>query len=324
MIKLIYLLTTTIFIYSGCSSKQYFEPEITKNSNIEVKNINSNIVDYNSVGATLEDRRYISKEGISNEKLKVGFFFVNKSDGKVLSVNDEAILNIDNNPIKFDKNIVSATIDKNILALVFIDNSIVIYDTEINKIIFKEYMKKSLINDVKLTNPIILKTIVLFPTLDGKVTIVDIDKKTISRTINIDPNSDINNIIFLEAIGETLIAATPNKIFSFINGRTKVETLSIKNVVIKDENIYLSTLDGEIIKFDQELKRLNSKKFKFAKFHTIGFGASLYALESEKFLIKLDENLEKDEVYDFYFDEDEKVISIDDKIYFEDKYIILK
>ena len=317
-----------LFIFQGCSSKQYYEPENTKYINISISEIGSNIIDYNSDGATLENGKFISKDGISTLVLDKNYKFINNNNGIIISSDNTGSISINNNnkieKIKFDKTVVSASIKNNLLAFGSVDNSISIYDIKNKKIIFTEYLKYSVINDIKIANPIFLNTVILYPTLDGKIVIVDIKKRKVVKSINLDPKSKINNIIFLQTIGDSLVAASSNKVFSFVDGQAKILDFDIRNILIKDRYIYVATLDGNLIKFDEKLNELKRKKFKFAKFHTIGYGKYLYALESQGYLVRLDDDFNEVNIYDFSFDENEKVISIKDKLYFEDEYIILK
>lgn len=328
--KQIYILPffALLLIFQGCSSKQYFEPKSTKNMDIKIQDINAKIIDYNSDGATLENGHFISKDGISSVKLDKNYKFLNNNNHMIISSDDNGSISINNNKkvqkFKFDENVVSATIKNNLIAFDTTDNSINLYDIKSRKLIFRNYLKHSFINDIKITNPIFLDTIILYPTLDGKIVIVNIKNRKVVKTINLDPKSEVNNIIFLKTIGDSLIAATPKKIFTFVDGKSKILDFDVKNILIKDKNIYISTLDGNLIKFDEKLNELKRKKFKFAKFYTIGYGNYLYALESQGYIIRLDDNFNKVDVFDFSFDEDEKVISIGDKLYFEDEYITLK
>ncbi len=328
MKKSILLISFFVLLFQGCSTKKYYEPEETYNNYFTVYDLGSKITDINSDGATLENGHYVSKDGLSTDTLEEGYTFLNKNHNTLLSTNDEGTLSITKNnhveKIKFDKNIVSATIEENLIAMGFIDNSIVLYDTIEKKTVFKEYLNLSVLNDIKITNPIFLTSLILFPTLDGKIVIVDKNKKTIYKTINMDPKNDINNIIYMKAMGDTLIAATPNKVFSFVNGRVKIIQLDVKNVAVSAKNIYVATLDGNVIKYDEKLTKLDSKKFKFAKFHSMVYTDALYILESQGYLIKIDKDFQNSEVIEFSFDETEKVISVDSTIYFEDSYIILK
>lgn len=326
--KYLSFLAITLFVLTGCSTKQYFDPDDTTNFKTEYKTLDAKIIDYNNNGATLENNKFISKDGISKNKLPKTFFFLNKSENSILASNNHAELLIRENDtdtfLKFKSNIISAAKKGNTLAFVSVDNSIVIYDIETKQIKHKQYLKASAINDIKIASAVFLDSIVLFPTLDGKIVIIDLNTNKQLQSINVDPSSDINNIIFLEAIGDNLVAATLNKIFTFNNGKINIQDHDIKNVAVKNENIYISTLDGQIIKYDMNLVKKASKKFRFAKFYAIAATDKLYALESQEFLVTMDMSLENKKVYDFDFSDDEKVITLGNKIYFEDKYIELK
>ena len=331
MKQLIYILLVTFLplYFSGCSSKQYYEPNDTV-GDYEVDTIDHDetIVDFNADGATLENHKFISKDGVTKDSLEDGYKFINNSDGIIIAANDESTLLVkDKNKIdkyKFDKNIISASLKGKYIALGFIDNSIMLYDRDLKKKIFKEYLQVSLVNDIKIANPMFLSSVILYPTLDGKVVIVDIAKKGIIKTINIDPQSSINNVMFLSTIGDTLVAATPKKLFTFVNGAINIKDFDIKHIIVSDKYIFIATLEGEIIKFNEELKRKGSQKFKFAKFHALASGKYIYALESQEYLIQLDGELKDSNIYDFSFNNEEKVITIGDKLYFEDKSITLE
>lgn len=330
MIKYFFYAVVLTFIFSGCSSKQYYSPKDTSDNNtIKTKELSSTISDYTPNGATLENSKFVSNDGESKIVLPEGFLFLNKTDNTILASNEKQELYINTNDknqtIKFEKNIISASKKNNLLALGFSDNSIALYDTNSKKTVFKEYFKASQINDIKIASAVFLDSIVLFPTLDGKVVIVDTIKNSIVKNINIDPRSDINNIIYLKNQGDTLIAATSKKVFAFNNKNINIKDLDIKYVTTSEKNIFVATLDGQIIKYDFNLLKLNSKKFKFAKFFTLlHSNKKVFALESQEYLIELDENLENTKVYDFDFDNEEKVVSINNKLYFEDQYIELK
>jgi len=327
MKKIFYFSTFFLLIFTGCSSKQYFEPEDTYTYKGTTLDLSSAIIDLNSNGATLEDKSFISKEGILSNS-KENYKFLNFSDNTIISADSSATIYLKNEQLdesfSFDKNIISASKNKNLLAFGSIDNSITLYDIQTKKTIFKEYSKHSSVNNIKIANPIFLNTVVLYPTLDGKVIILDLKTNTVVKTINIDPSSDINNIIFLKEVNNTLIAATSKKLFSFVNGKVNIKELDVQNVIIDKQNIYVATLDGEIIKYDFFLTKIDSKKFRFAKINALSFGTNLYALESQGFLIRISEDFKTVKIFDFSFDEKEKVIAIDNKIYFEDEYIIVK
>ena len=327
MNKIFYITVSFLIIFTGCSSRQYYEPQDTLSFQEDTINLDASIINLNSDGATLENHQFVSKKGVLNN-MKEDYNFLNFSDNTLLASDLSATIYLKNEnidtTIQFKKNIISASKSKNLLAFTSIDNSITLYNLDTKQVLFQEYLKSSSVNNIKIANPIFLNAVVLFPTLDGKIVIVNLQTNTISKTINIDPKSDINNIIFIKEINNTLIAATTNKLFSFVNGKVNLKDVNVQNIIVNKNNIYVAALDGEIIKYDFLLNKLASKKFKFAKINALAFGTSLYALESQEFLIKISEDFKDVKIFDFSFDEEEKVIAIDNKIYFDDEYIILK
>jgi hypothetical protein len=331
MKNLIYLLSVALIVFTGCESKKYYEPEfITEGLELEGYEINDDVVDYTLEGVTLDDDTFLSKNTEVETKLKEGFKFLNDDGETILSAdlsNNFLIQskNKEDRLLTFDSNVLSATKHKNLIALLLTDNAAALYDLEKEKVVFKEYLNTSLVNDVKIPSPVFLDTLVLYPTLDGKVLIVDGTSNKIYKTINIDPKSEINNITFMETVGNSLVAATPNKIFTFANGRVNVKSLDVRYVAVNNNDIYAATLDGRIVKYDLKLIERKSKKFKFAKFVALGYGKSgLYALESQGYMVKMDNDLENLEIYEFDFDNEQKVITIGNKLYFENIYTILK
>ncbi len=322
------LLSLSLILFSGCSSKKYYEPEETYSADITTYDTGAQIIDFHSNGATLENSRFITKEGISNQTLEEDFRFLSTDGDTIISTNDNAVLAVTTNgqtkKIDFEKNIVAASTNRGLIAYLMIDNSIGLYDLKEGKTVFKNYFNISILNDIRIASPIFLNTLVLFPTLDGKVVIVDKLRKTVYKTINLDPKSDVNNIVYLKALGSTLIAATNNKLFSFVNGVVKTLSEDIRNVTSNDKSIFVATLDGRIVKYDTLLNKKAETKFQYANFYALSYGDALYALESQDYLIKLNDDLDGYEVYDFSFDEEDKVFAIDDIIYFEDSYIVLK
>jgi hypothetical protein len=323
--KSIILFIFMIAILSGCSSKQYYVPEknIIYGLDKEVLTASDYIVNINAIGATTKSNRIINKDGISELVLPNGYEYLNDSENGILAANKDGDVWISdqNLTINFRANPIAATLQDNLLALVFNDNSYGVYDVKEGKLKFKEYLDKSYVNDTRIAAPVILNKIILFPMLDGKIVIVDKEKFITSRTILVDPQNEIKNIILLKTVGDTLIAASGNKIVSLHKGKYGTKEVSIKNYFVDENNIYLTLLDGTVMKLDFDLNILQSKKFKFAKFHAISKDkeGNLYLLEAEGYMIRLSNDFKETKVYDFSFYDDEKVYTNGSKIYFENK-----
>lgn len=322
--KTLLLTLAALLVLTSCAGKKYFEPEDTQSYEGEVLSIDDDIQTFNRSGATLENGHYLSSNGVSTSALPEGFEFINQINDTVIATNNKDKILLNDEIIEINDVVVAASIENNNLALVFSNNTIAIYNMLEKKIVFKEYYKESIANDIRITNPLFMNNLILFPTLDGKVIVVSKEDKKAVKTIVVDPDSTFNNIIFLNVLNDTLVAATNNKIIAVGTGSLNVKDYEIREITTSDSHIYIATIDGRLIKLDATLNELATKKYKFAKFYAIAFKEALYALESQGFLIKVEEDFIKDVVYDFSFSEDAKAITIGDKIYFEDNYLTFK
>lgn len=321
----LFLLIPLLVIFAGCSSKEYFEPENTVGDyDNTTAYLDGDIVSMNKDGATLDNQEIITKRGVSKFKIAEGYNFLNISDDKVISSNYKDSIMIDKKVIKTGGVVVSATLKDNKLAMLFSNNSIQLYDIDADKILLKEYYSHSYVNDTRIANPYFMSNIVLFPTLDGKIIVVANDNNKVIRSIVVDADGQFNNIIFLDVINDTLVAATANKVISVGDGSVKLKDYRVRDIISKDNSIYIATIDGQIIKTDISLNIMNRKKYKFAKIYALAYGTSLYALESQGYLINISEDFQTDAVYDFGFNNEKKVIALGDTIYYNNEYIILK
>lgn len=309
--------------FLGCSQKEYFEPDpdivkFLKENQIKKTPLEAGIKTFNRKGATLENQKIILSSGIQDIKLKDGFIFLNEEENTIISADNIGNISIGSQEIDLGKVVVSASKKDDLLALIFIDNSIGLYDISKKQMLFKEYYNESLVNDIRISNPIILKDIVLYPTLDGKVIIVSVKDPKVLRTIIVDSGTKFNNISFFQILGESLIAASANQIISLKALNVTPKEFEIRDIIIKDKYIYIATLDGQILKLDSSLNIIAKTKFKYAKIYSLGYkGDKIYALESQSYLIELNNDLKEQNIYSFKFDNDAKSILLGDKIYFQ-------
>lgn len=323
--KYFLILLTSLIIFTGCSSKKYFEVDDTLGDyESNSASLNDNIKSFNKVGATLDNGEIITKKGVSNFQLPEGFEFINLSEDTVISTNYLNKILLNKTEHEFSTGVVAATLKDNILALVFMDNSIALYDINTKNILMKEYYSKSLANDTRIANPYYMGSLILFPTLDGKVIVVSAKSNKVIRTIVVDADSKFNNIIFLDVVNDTLIASSSNKVVSVGAGVVNLKEYNIRDIIAHNQDIFIATIDGQIIKTDISLNIQDRKKYKYAKFYALAYGSSLYALESQGYLINISNDFKSDKVYDFSFDNEENVIAIDNIIYHNDEYFIVK
>jgi len=320
--KILSIIAIALFLITGCADKKYFEPENTDGDYSQnPKNMPASIIGFNRSGATLSNGQVITKDKISTYKLPEGYEFINGSKNGVIASDNKSKIIIGEQNIEVGGIVVAATLKGSTLAMIYSDNSFALYDIKRNKYMLKEYLPESLANDVRITNPVFLTNIVLFPTLNGRVLVVSLKQNKIVKTIVVDANGTFNNIIYLSVINDTLITATSNKIVVVGTNDLNIKDYEIRDVTVHNDDIYLATIDGQLIKLDINLNEIAKKKYKFARFYALAFGTSLYALESQGFLIKVDEDFKNDKIYEFSFDEKDKAIGIDNRFYFGDEYL---
>jgi hypothetical protein len=318
---------SAIFLFTACSGKKYFEPEdVSSNIELNKESMSSSILSMNKIGATLENNKIITDKGISSFELPENFEFINTTaDGRVIATNyiDKILIGKEERAVK--DVVVAASLKDNKLALVYSSNIIELIDTNTNKTLYKEYFQSSLANDTRIANPHFMGNLILFPTLNGKVVIVSTLTNESIRNISVDPDKEFNNIISLNVIesSQTLIVASPNKVVSISPKEIISKDYELRDIIINKDDVYIATIDGQIIKLTPNLVEVAKKKYKYAKIHALGFSDSLYAVESQGFLINLNKNLTDDKIYKFSFDNEERMIAIGNKIYYDSKYITL-
>lgn len=172
--KYLLISLSALFLFTACSSKKYYEPEnVSSNIELNKESMNSSIESMNKIGATLQNKQIITRDGISSFELPEGFDFLNvTADGKILATNYIDKILIGNNELVVKDVVVAASLKDGKLALVYSNNTIELMDINTSKTLFKEYLPISLANDTRITNPYFMGNLILFPTLNGKVIIV--------------------------------------------------------------------------------------------------------------------------------------------------------
>jgi hypothetical protein len=325
--KYLLISLSALFLFTACSGKKYYEPEdVSSNIVLSKESMSASITSMNKIGATLEDKKFITKDGISNYELPEGFDFINLTDdGKVIATNyiDKILIGKEERILK--DVVIAASLKNDKLALVYSNNTIELIDINTSKTLFKEYLPLSLANDTRITNPYFMGNLILFPTLNGKVIIVSSVNNESVKNISVDPDNEFNNIISLNVIEstQTLIVASPNKIVSISPKEILSKDYEVRDIIVNKEDVYVATIDGQLIKLSANLNEIAKKKYKYAKFHALAFTDSLYAVESQGFIVNVSEDFAKDSVHNFSFDNEEKMIAVGNIIYFDSKYITL-
>lgn len=311
-----------MIVFAGCSSKSYFEPKETSGKVSFDKKLPADVQSVSRDGAILSNGQVITKEGMSDVVVPQGTTFLSASSSHILTVdrNGEA-LSIDKGskaitPHNLGETLVSGVREGNLLAGVTKENVALIITLDDNKTIYRQKGGKAVAIDYRISNPKLLNDLVILPTLDGKLLVVDKVTGKLIRDLTIGSDEYFNNIIFFDIIGNRLIAATGSKVMSISPTSMNTLDLDIRDVLFVKEGVYILTKDGQVILADADLKILKTRKFPFAHFIGAIHGKYLYALEREGYIVAVDRDLVASNTFktDRSFDE-AKVFIGGDKIF---------
>lgn len=302
-----YSLLALSLLFLACSgSKQYYEPQNTEklsSINIKTENILKNYKDYEIIN---------QKDNLTFISNNLGFLKILKDKEVVFDK-------------KFEAKIVSIETEGNKAVMVDALNNVILFDLLEQNYLFSDNYGQA--NGVikKLANPIFSGNVIIAPTLDGNLVILSNVNNAFIRAINVGTQEFFNNIIFLDASDDKLIAASSSKLFTILDNKTYTKLINIKKALLKDELIYVLASDGTIYKFDYLLNEISKTKFKYANYSEIhANNGYLYALEHNGYLIKLDENLNEIAVFNLNSKIKKNAYFKDDILFYNDKSYKLK
>lgn len=327
MLKKTLLATSlTLTLFMGCSSKQYYEP--LNASSLSGRNMGDELIHYSRDGATLESGSFLTTTQHVELKLPEGFYFINNSKNMAITADLQGNCNIITqkgvvDSVKFSEALVAGTLIGKYLVYVLQNNHYGIYDLSQKKIVYTNNSNKAFAIDSRIANPLPIDNLVVIPTLDGKLTILDLTTLKVAKEIYVSTQPSLNNIIFLNKIHNSLIAATPNKVLAISsNGKKELDT-SLSEVAIQNNNLFVFAKDGRILKLDESLSILSEKKFRFAHFSVAGVGVDkLYAIDKQGYLIVANHTLSQHKVYKISEVDGYAFIS-NEKLYFNGEIIPL-
>jgi len=328
MFKIFTLSLLSVLFFLGCSSKEYYKPADTEGSISITDSFDWSIVETNGENATLENGGVITKEGLAKTLFPEGFRFIFKDDTWSLAAKTGgelfAVKNTnESRRLTLPKTVAAAALSGNTLAVVFADNELALYDFESEKLLFKEPATEATAVDMKIANPRFLNDLVLFPTLDGKIVIVNAGTKQQVRTIIVSSEEYFNNIIYFNVIGDTLFAATPNKIYTLGKKEARVE-LEARAVVFNKEGAWVATKQGELVALSPALDIIKREKFPFAHFlGLIVTDEAVYAAEQQGYIIITPKDISSYKVFNISLDEGYFYTS-DEGFYSDNDYIKVK
>ena len=323
-------LTFFALIFSGCSSKEVYEPKVVKDDWKLYGDMNQSIVETNQDGALLEDGHVFINSKVSDVTIDEDKNFLSFSDGWVISssLDGNMTLTYESDPslthnFELKKSVATASVKSDILAVLFADNEMALYSISSKKLLLKEQGNPPIIVNSKIVKPYFMNDLVLFLTLDGKVVIISSTQNKKLRSIIVSSEENFNNIVYFNLVDNKFIAATGTKMLSFGQKEVRAE-YEARDIITDNNTIYVATKQGDIISLNSELGVNAKQKFAFA--HFLGLIATedkIYALEKNGYIIELSKDLLEYNVYEV--DVEEGYIYVNgNTFYIADEHISVK
>lgn len=326
-----YLLLTLALaaLFTGCGTKKYFNPEETEDLSYSGYT-DEFIANTKLDGATYEDGSVVTYDAFYDKAItEANTIFINEADDTLLAANKSELILIDKKTraktvIPTAQRVVSANVQGNLVAAVTADNSIMMYDKATGAVLFKSKQKLAHSVASDFAQPLFFDGIMIFPTLDGKIMIVDTEKKREVREFIISSEKYFNNVIYLERIGQKIVAATKYRLLMITPKSTYEFEAAINAVKATEDGIFVVTVDGRIIELDEMLEIRNSRKFPFAGLVSINLkGDAIYAVERSGYLIKTDRGFNSFTVYELGDNVENFLYVAEDRLYYKSRYITL-
>jgi len=324
------LLVYIAISFSACASKEVFEPEVVDNDWEYYGNSDFTITNISQNAALLEDQKVLVKDNVLDIVLDENDKLLGFSDGWVISSSLDGNLTLHSakdvslkEHFELKRTVATASVKDDILAVLFANNKIALYSISDKKLLLKEQGDAPVVVNSKLMAPYFKDGLVIFPTLDGKVVLINLEMKKKLRTVIVSSEDNFNNIIYFNFVDNKIIASTGNKILSLAKKELRVKH-DIRNVVDDGKNIYLTTKQGEIISLTPDLQQNKKVKFPFAHFLGLIVGThKIFALEKEGYIIELSKDLLEYKIHEV--DVEDGYIFIDDKVfYIDDEYVLVE
>ena len=321
------LVFLALVIFSGCSSKEYFSPEVVKDDWDKQEFLDESIIRTTADGAVMDNGQILTKEGIQKYKLPEGYSYIGQSDGWIIAakVNGELLLrSIDDasTEIKFElkKTVAGATVNGDKLAVLFATNDMALYQISTKELLLKESGNAPIAVDTRIVNPFFLNELVLYLTLDGKIVIINSDTKQVLRSMLVSSEENFNNIIYFNVIDNVMVAATGYRLFSLAE-KERREKYALRDVIFSKEGIWITTKEGEVIALTPSLQLKAKRRYPFAHFlGMIMTEDKLYLLERQGYIIELSKDLATSDVYELNIDDGyvyvgDKAFYVNDVVY---------
>jgi len=325
--KLLLIAFSAFVLFTGCSSKNRFEPENVASSIKVTGRLDSSIAQTNRSGANLEDGQVISIiNGLEPFKIDDGYRIVGANDDYICASSNGGLLKLYKNrdfvsEFHFSKNVAAASANENFLAVLFVNNDIALYSKDSKELVFRQSGDDVIAVDTRVAQPQFLNDLILYATLDGKIIILNSETKKPIRSIVLSDQPYFNNIIYMKMYDNVLIAATGSALYS-LTDRESRKDISVRDVSFGEDGLYVATKEGEVLKFSRTLEEEGKLKFDFAHFLGMVVSDHLYLAEKEGYIVVVNKVFASHEIYEAPLN-NSRFFASEKAFYFDDVYIDL-
>lgn len=317
----------SLLVFSGCSSKEYFQPDVVKDDWDKQEFLDESIIRTTADGAVMDNGKILTKEGVQAYSLPEGYSYIGQSDGWIIAskVNGDLLLrSISDETTEIEmslkKTVAGATVSGDKIAVLFASNEMALYQISTKELLLKEGGNAPIAVDTRIVNPFFLNELVLYLTLDGKIVIINSDTKQVLRSMLVSSEENFNNVIYFNVIDNVMVAATGYRLFSLAE-KERREKYALRDVIFNDEGIWITTKEGEVIALTPSLQLKAKRRYPFAHFlGMIMTDDKLYLLERQGYMIELSKDLATSDVYELNIDDGyvyvgDKAFYVNDVVY---------
>lgn len=330
MKRILYAASVVIMLaVTGCSDKEVFKPTQTVVGDWPYEHdLNSTIESSSLNGAILQNGQILYHNTIINTDIdyhhqrllhveKKWIILANASGDLTLIKRSNLSKQI---VFHLKQMIAAATVHSGMVAVLFASDNKAIYMLKTKQIIFQAPGNTAIAVDNRIVNPYFLNNLVIFPTLDGSLTIVNSTSRSIVKSILVSSKQYFNNVIDFEVEGNNLIASSGYKVLSVEQG-VKRASYDVRDIKYWHNTVYVATKSGDVYALTKTLQEKSKISFPFA--HFLGMIVTkkrIYLLLRQGYLISLNKNFKTYKIYDADIDKDGYVYVGNKAFYVDGQY----
>ncbi|MGE4294743.1 MAG: PQQ-binding-like beta-propeller repeat protein [Campylobacterales bacterium] len=321
------LLPLFALLLGGCSKLAVYEPDHIAGKLSYDERLEAPIAAQTPQGATLENGRLLFARSQGAQNLPEGYLLLGIDGGWISAANSQGGLLLRHESgaehrFNLPSRVLSAATDGRSAAVSTQDNSHRLIDLASGQTPFLVREKPMLAVSARRARPLLGQTQAVFPTLDGKLLIVDRAKNEVVREQVLGTEPFFANPIFLAEHEGAVIAATHERVIALgKNGGFNAIERNVRLLAPLQSGLYLFTLDGTVTRLSGSLETLESVKLPYARIVAAAEGDALYAVEQSGWLIRLSPDLKNYQTYELPDDIRAPLLAAEEKLYYGRKAV---